>query len=173
MTFHPVTRSFDLADQAHELVAGLDGLADTGIVVTGSNADPEGRAVGDILKGFAERSPHAQFIANLGPALYANALRHCDAVAGNSSSGLYEAPSFGIPTVNIGARQAGRLRAELGDRLCAGAGDITRALAIALGRGRRETPNPYGDGRASERIVAVLKTVGEPRALLTKSFHDL
>lgn len=173
VTFHPVTLAADSLAQLEEVLAALARLNDTAILFTGANADPEGRRIDARIEQFVAAHPVAQRVASLGPDNYFAALRHMDAVVGNSSSGLYEAPSFGIPTVNIGDRQKGRLRAAsvldcLPERAAIGA-----AIAAALARGRRATINPYGDGHASERIVAVLKTLGDPRRLLRKSFADI
>ena len=94
-----------------------------------------------------------------------------DAVVGNSSSGLYEAPSFGIPTVNIGDRQRGRLKAEsVFDAAAQSISAFADAIRAAAVRGRRPTSSPYGDGHASERMVAVLKEIHDPATLLHKSF---
>lgn len=174
VTFHPVTRERDSQAQARELVAALADVADdTAIIVTGSNADPEGDTVDALMQDFARSRSNARYIPSLGIRLYANALRNVDAVVGNSSSGLYEAPSFCVPTVNIGSRQDGRIRAssvmDCGPRRAEIAAAIERAFAI----GRQPTVNPYGDGRAGERIVAVLKSIGDPAALIRKRFRDL
>jgi UDP-N-acetylglucosamine 2-epimerase len=96
-----------------------------------------------------------------------------DVVVGNSSSGLYEAPSFGIPTVNIGDRQKGRPRAASVIDCPPRRAAIGDAIAAARARGRQPTKNPYGDGHASERIVAVLKALAEPKRLLIKRFVDI
>ena len=100
-------------------------------------------------------------------------MRHAAAVVGNSSSGLYEAPSFHVPTVNIGRRQEGRLRAASVIDVPPEPGAITAAIEAALARPRVETVNPYGDGRAAERIVAALKTFPDWRPLVYKRFRDL
>ena len=90
---------------------GGAGGGDVGLILTGSNADTEGRALTRRLAEFARNRDDAVFSLSLGQNLYLNALKQADAVVGNSSSGLYEAPSFRIPTVNIGDRQGGRLKA--------------------------------------------------------------
>jgi UDP-hydrolysing UDP-N-acetyl-D-glucosamine 2-epimerase len=174
VTFHPVTRAPNSRAQANELTAALAACGgEIGIIITGPNADPEGEAVGHLLRKFAETADNACFIAHLGSVLYANALRHCDAIVGNSSSGLYEAPSFGIPTVNIGMRQAGRLEAASVIDCAPDRAAIAGAIEAAFGRGRTPVENPYGDGHASERIIGVLKSIRDPQALFAKSFGDL
>jgi len=174
VTFHPTTRTKNSIEQVHELTAALDDLGEEiGILVTGSNADPEGLTIGQIMQEFALSHRNARFVASLGSSLYVNALRHMDAMVGNSSSGLYEAPSFGLPAVNIGSRQDGRVKASSVIDCAPERAAIGHALATALARGRQNIQNPYGDGRASEQIVAVLKSLGDPQALLAKRFEDV
>lgn len=174
VTFHPATLETTPAlDQFAELTAALDGL-DPGVALlfTGSNADAEGRRLTEAARGYAERRPNSAFRDSLGHDGYAAALAAATAVVGNSSSGLYEAPSFGIPTVNIGDRQAGRLRAASVIDCPAERAAIAGALARALVMDATSVDNPYGDGRAGERIVHVLAALEAPDALLRKRFHD-
>ena len=100
-------------------------------------------------------------------------MRRAAAVAGNSSSGLYEAPSFDVPTVNIGRRQEGRLRASSVIDCPPARAAIGAALQKALASRPRGTVNPYGDGEASARIVAALKAVPDWASLVYKRFQDL
>jgi UDP-N-acetylglucosamine 2-epimerase len=99
------------------------------------------------------------------------------AMVGNSSSGIIEAPSFGLPVVNIGNRQRGRLRAtnvidceaESGAIVVA----IKRALSSDFRAGLKGLVNPYGDGRAAERVVRLLREVPLDANLVEKRFYDL
>ena len=85
---------------------------DFGIIFTKPNADNDGRVIIRMIDEFVSGSAgRAVACTSLGQLLYLSAISHVDAVVGNSSSGLYEVPSFGKPTVNIGDRQRGRLRA--------------------------------------------------------------
>jgi UDP-hydrolysing UDP-N-acetyl-D-glucosamine 2-epimerase len=173
VTFHPVTAEGDSAAQCRELLAALDALgSDIGLVFTGANADVEGRMLNRLVGEFVAARENAVLHASLGPHRYYGALRHADAVVGNSSSGLYEAPSFGIPTVNIGSRQDGRLRAASVIDCRAERDAIGAAIARALQMQRGGVTNPYGDGHAAERIVGVLKRLDDPRTLLKKRFVD-
>ena len=174
VTFHPPTLDALPGEaQFEELAAALDGLGgDIGLILTGSNADPDGGRLTDMAEAFAAKRANAAFRVSLGQRLYFSTMRHVRAVVGNSSSGLYEAPSFGIATVNIGDRQARRLR---GNSVI----DVPPqrdAIAAAIDRARREdftgAVNPYGDGRASERIVARLRKLRRPSDLLRKRFHE-
>jgi len=175
LTYHPVT--LDPAGSLpglDALLSALDGLGDAvGMIVTGPNADTDGRLLGGRLAAFATARPNAVFHRSLGHRRYLSALRHVDAVVGNSSSGLYEAPSFGLPTVNIGDRQTGRLKAASVVDCPPEADAIAAAVRRALDTGRSAPENPYGDGHAAPRIVAALKGVVDPRALLRKHFFDL
>jgi UDP-hydrolysing UDP-N-acetyl-D-glucosamine 2-epimerase len=173
VTFHPVTRMENSLDQIGNLLGALASFSDAAILFTGSNADPEGRQIEQQIGAFVAAHPGARFIPSLGGELYFGALTHCDVVIGNSSSGIYEAPSFGIPTVNIGDRQKGRTMASSVIGAAPERDAIIAAIKKAVAAGRQPTVNPYGDGHASEKIVAVLKSLGDPRPLLAKHFVDL
>ena len=174
VTFHPVTREFNSVAQAEELVAALEALgSEVGVLVTGSNADPEGNTIERMMRQFAESHDNTRFVASLGSTLYFNALRYMDAMVGNSSSGLLEAPTFGLPAVNIGTRQDGRPIAESVINCAPERAAIVQKIGEAFARGRQRVVNPYGDGQASERIVAVLKSVSDAKELLKKRFEDV
>jgi UDP-hydrolysing UDP-N-acetyl-D-glucosamine 2-epimerase len=173
LTFHPVTLAFDSLGQLEELLAACASFDDASILITGANADTEGRKIDARLAAFAQSHPHARLVSALGSTDYFAALSYMDVVVGNSSSGLYETPSFGIPSVNIGNRQKGRLRAASVFDCAPNRDAIRAALQLATIRGRQPTLNPYGDGHASERIVTVLKSIPDPRTLLNKTFIDL
>lgn len=173
VTFHPATLESDSSlDQFAELTAALDALpSSVALLFTGSNADTEGRRLTEAARGYAERRPNSAFRHSLGHDGYASALGAATAVVGNSSSGLYEAPSFGIPTVNIGDRQAGRLRADSVIDCAPAREAIAAALARALVMDARDVVNPYGDGRSGARIVEILAALEVPSSLLRKRFH--
>ncbi len=174
VTFHPVTRAEDSIRQVEEVVGALQALDDeVGILITGANADPEGETVNQAMRLFADGHQNARFISSLGSDLYVNALRQMDVLVGNSSSGLYEAPTFGIPTVNIGTRQDGRLKASSVIDCDPEKTAIGRAIEAAFARGRQPAENLFGDGHASERIISILKSIDDPRALLAKRFQDI
>jgi len=173
MTFHPVTLETNSPDQCREMLKALECLEeDVGIILTGSNADSEGLEITARVKAFAESHENACFHQSLGTMRYLNALRHVDVVVGNSSSGLYEAPSFGIPTVNIGNREKGRLKASTVIDCPAEKDAILDAIQEALTRPRGAGENPYGDGHSAARIVEVLRSIQNPEALCRKVFVD-
>jgi UDP-N-acetylglucosamine 2-epimerase (non-hydrolysing)/GDP/UDP-N,N'-diacetylbacillosamine 2-epimerase (hydrolysing) len=176
VTFHPATLdTVAPADELRELLKALDTLEarDSGLIFTKPNADTGGRSLIAMIDDFAASHENARSYPSLGQRLYLSLMAQVDAVVGNSSSGLYEAPSFGKPTVNIGDRQKGRLQAASVINCEAVAAKIGAAISEALSRDFSGTVNPYGDGDSSRRILAELKRVKDPRALLKKHFHDL
>lgn len=177
VTLHPTTarRGADAANVA-ALLGALAEIDDRSFVFTGVNADPGYRMIDDAIKSFvAARPKQARLFASLGSERYWAALRLADAVVGNSSSGIVEAPAVDIPSINIGDRQLGRLRAASIIDCPADTAAIGAALkAIFDGRFRADpavTP-PYGRGGASEKIAGTLRTI-ELRAAFPKHFHDL
>ncbi len=173
VTFHPETLSAGTVAHCSEMLAALDRLGpDVGLVFSGTNADVEGATIGRLIAEFVRGHPNAVLHPSLGSLRYFSALKHLDAVVGNSSSGLYEAPSFATPTVNIGDRQKGRPRAASVIDVAPDQGAIHAAVLKAMQMDCRGVTNPYGDGHAAERIVATLRAVRDPRALLKKRFFD-
>jgi UDP-hydrolysing UDP-N-acetyl-D-glucosamine 2-epimerase len=176
VTFHPVT--LEPGHAAAQCEALLDALekVHASLVMTYPNADPESAAIVERIEEFASRHPRCRLVKNLGERLYVSLLRHADAMVGNSSSGLIEAPSFGLPVVNVGSRQRGRLRGGNVIDVEPTREDILRGIDLALEpafraalRGQR---NPYGDGGAAVRIVEVLRAVSLDARLLQKRFVD-
>lgn len=175
VTFHPVTLETQSAGvQFQELLTALDSLGpDVGIIFTKPNADTDGRSIIRLIDSYVAAHPNARAYVSLGQLRYLSAMSHADAVVGNSSSGLYEAPSFGKPTVNIGDRQKGRLQATTVINCSQEAGAITGAILQALASDCSGAVNPYGDGNSSVRIKDRLKQIVEPSILLKKHFFDL
>ncbi len=177
VTFHPETlESHSVEQQMDELLAALDALRDTQFIITLPNADNGGRTIIRRIEAFVASHPNARAYASLGQQRYLSCLRQVDAVVGNSSSGLTEAPSMGIATVNIGGRQRGRLRAASVIDCDVERHDILRAIETSYSSAFRTTlatvVNPYGDGGASSRIVHVLETTNLS-GVVKKAFHDL
>lgn len=177
-TYHPETLG-DLppAQAIAELLAALDGIPEARIVFTGVNADPGHDAVSAAIAAFAEARPgRVRFRESLGQRRYLSLMRLADAVVGNSSSGIIEAPAAGVPTVNIGDRQKGRPRAasviDCGPGRAAIAAALARALDPAFKAGIAGQALPYGGGGAATRIKDILATV--PLAgLVRKPFIDI
>src|SRR6266542_4484045 len=176
VSFHPVTLEYrDTAAHISELLAALE-KADAQIVMTYPNADTAGRVIIERIEEFAGRHPRVRLARSLGEEIYLSLLKHADAMVGNSSSGLIEAPSFGLPVVNIGSRQRGRLRGANVIDVGHGREEILRGVEKALDPGFRAAlkglANPYGDGRAAARIAEVLRTVPLDGRLIQKRFAE-
>lgn len=173
ITFHPPTLSDDPTGQAQAMLDALDAFPEAGLIFTGSNADSGAREIDALVQAYVAGRARAVFHASLGSRRYFSALTHCDLVIGNSSSGVLEAPSFRLPTVNIGDRQARRPRASSVVDCDPQPDVIAAAIRTALSLDCSTVNNPYGDGHAAERIVDVLSTIDKPETLVRKSFVDL
>jgi GDP/UDP-N,N'-diacetylbacillosamine 2-epimerase (hydrolysing) len=177
VTFHPVTLEPGRAEvQMGELLAALDTLENTRILFTMPNADADSRILFAAINRFVESHDNAAAFTSLGQRRYLSAIAQVDAVVGNSSSGLAEVPSFRKPTVNIGDRQGGRLKAASvidcpPDRKAIRAA-IDRAFTKDFQATLPGVKNPYGEGGASEQIVRLLATVSLD-GLIRKRFHNL
>jgi UDP-hydrolysing UDP-N-acetyl-D-glucosamine 2-epimerase len=177
VTYHSVTLEHErTADQVFELLGALDDVGKN-VVFTYPNADTSGRLIITMIKEFCAARPWARSVVNLGLDGYFSLMRYAAAMVGNSSSGITEAPSFELPVVNIGNRQRGRLRAaNVIDVPCA-RGEISEGVRRVVSTQFRDSlaglTNPYGDGHASERIVARLKEVTIDDDLVLKRFHDV
>ena len=177
VTFHPVTLEPEQAPlQCRALLDALESIPGARFVFTGANADPEGRIVRDMVEGFVRRhADRARSFASLGVLRYLSLMRQVDAVVGNSSSGILEAPSLGVPTVDIGDRQRGRVKAdsviECPPRTADIAAAITRALTPEMRARAVQQITPYGDGHAAEKIREALERIDV--LTLHKTFHDL
>src|SRR5690606_15417456 len=126
---------------------------------TAPNADPGGDAVRARLDAWiAARPGRAHLVPSLGIPRYYQALEQAAVMVGNSSSGILEAASFGLPVVSLGARQRGRVRPGNVVDVAPDAAAVTDALRRALDPARRaslraDPVNPYGDGHAADRIA--------------------
>ena len=177
-TFHPVTLEADSAEkQIKNILKALNKQKDMQFIFTKANADSDGRRINEILEDYCSKNMNFHLFSSLGMLKYLSAISHAKFVIGNSSSGLIEAPSFKIPTINIGDRQRGRLMAS--SVICCEPtlADIEKAVAKALSSEFRKiaskTNNPYGDGKTSEKIVRIIKRVFSKPIDLKKKFFDI
>lgn len=177
VTYHPVTLEYEQTEA--QIAAVLSALEATGqpIIFTFPNADTSGRVIIQAIQQFAASHDNVQIAVNLGTQGYFSVMHHAAAMVGNSSSGIIEAASFRLPVVNIGNRQRGRVQAanvincdcDQDAVLIA----IQRATSPIFRASLTNLVNPYGDGRASERIVSALATLPLGDGVLRKHFHDL
>jgi UDP-N-acetylglucosamine 2-epimerase (non-hydrolysing)/GDP/UDP-N,N'-diacetylbacillosamine 2-epimerase (hydrolysing) len=176
VTFHPSTLNYqDTKKQIDALLAALKQTKQP-IVFTSPNADTSNRTILEAIIGFTQKNKNARLISNLGSLGYFSLMALAKAMVGNSSSGIIEAASFFLPVVNIGDRQRGRVRSKNIIDVEVQSQDIAKAIANATSREFRKAcqgiPNPYGDGRAADRIVNVLEKTPIDKKLLIKRFYD-
>ena len=177
VTFHPVTREFrDTRNHTEALLAALD-EAGRPVVFTYPNADTGGRAVIEMIDAFAAARPHVHCVPHLGTLGYFSLMAKAAAMVGNSSSGIIEAASFGLPVVNVGTRQKGRLAPSNVVTTSAGMAEILAGIREATSKTFRKRlaglKNPYGDGRAAGRMIEILRSLdpADP-SLIEKPFHE-
>lgn len=177
VTFHPVTLEHATAiGQMQELLKALAELPDANIIFTSPNADTDGHALIPMIQNFVAQHRNSVVFKSLGQLRYLSCLQYVDGVIGNSSSGLLEAPTFKKGTINIGSRQAGRLKAcsviDCEPDRAAIAAALKRLYSAEFQRSLADVQNPYGEGGASTKIVEQLGRVSLD-GLIQKTFFDI
>lgn len=179
VTYHPETlEETSVEEQIGELIAAMEHKPEYGYLITKANADQGGSRVNDLLEDYADGKAHVRVVASLGRKRYLSAVKQSEFVMGNSSSGVIEVPALGVPTVNIGERQRGRI---MPDSVISCAGDhvsIEDAMKQAqqmteeFRQGIRQPDRTFGDGTTSEQIVEILKRYLQEKPDLKKKFYD-
>ena len=174
VTFHPVTQEpGEEEHQTQELIAAMREKSGYFYLITKANADAGGQRVNELLEDFSEKVTNAKLVSSLGMVRYLSALKYSEFALGNSSSGIIEAPALGIPTVNIGERQRGRLMADTIVQCKPEKELILEAMDEAAVMPHRVS-TLYGDGETSSKIVAILKNfLLYNKINLKKRFYDL
>jgi GDP/UDP-N,N'-diacetylbacillosamine 2-epimerase (hydrolysing) len=178
VTFHPVTLEEENSEvQFQALLDVIKKSHNMNYIFTKANADANGRIINKMIDSYLEENNNAVAFTSLGLTRYLSAVKYSAMVIGNSSSGLLEAPSFGIPTINIGDRQKGRLQAGSIINCQPSAEEIEKAIDIALTEDfkhqAKRTVNPYGDGKTSEKVVGTIKDfLINNKINLKKKFYD-
>ena len=177
VTFHPVTlENLTAKNQMKELLLALSELKDTKIIFTMPNSDAESKVISQLIQDFVQRNPNTKAYYSLGQQKYFSTIMHVDGVIGNSSSGLLEVPSFKKPTVDIGDRQRGRIKAKSVISCAPKAEDIGRAIKKLYSSNFQDTlqevESPFGKGGASQKILTILESVNL-EDLLKKEFYNL
>lgn len=176
VTYHPTTRSSDsVTAEIDQVLSALGNFSYCSIVFTSVNADPGNLAITNQIEEFVQAEPKSRSLhQSLGQHKYLSLLSLCDVVVGNSSSGIIEAPAFGKPTVNIGSRQNGRLRADSIIDVSVAKQEIQTAIETALSPTWRErcskSVSAYGSGNTAQEIADILKNA---ELTLHKIFFDL
>ena len=178
ITYHPVTLEKQTSQKHFKSLLNVLGeLRDVNLIFTMPNADSDGRIIkqmiGDFVNRYKERSLS---FTSMGHIKYLSTLQFVDGVIGNSSSGLAEAPTFKVGTINIGDRQKGRLKAKSVIDCNPTKGSIKKAIETLYSEDFQmilpSVENPYGKGNAIEKIMKVLIKVGIPSEP-KKEFYDL
>jgi len=177
VTFHPVTLESGSANvQMKSLLDALDAFPNIHTFITMPNSDMEGRGITSLIHGYVARTPRAASFTSLGQVRYHSLMHYVDGVVGNSSSGLIEAPAMRKPTVNIGSRQSGRLRAESVVDCDPETGSIIEAIqsiySTEFQSNLASVTNPYGVSGGSATVVEVLESA-PLEGILMKRFRDL
>ncbi len=178
ITYHPSTISSKKETEVEllELLKALSRLEDTLQIFTMPNADPGNIDISKIINSYVNNNDLAFAYKSLGQRRYLSCLSQIDAVVGNSSSGILEAPSFNIATINIGVRQKGRLLAKSVIDVKADEELILRSISFIYTNKFKQllqyNSNPYGEGGAVKKIVSILNNL-EIKGLLKKKFYDI
>ena len=178
VTYHPVTLEKATAKQQFQAILNaLDELKDTNIIFTKSNSDTDGRIINQMCEEYVQKNSSKSIcFESMGQLRYLSALQYVDAVVGNSSSGIAEAPSFDIGTINIGDRQKGRIRVPSIIDCEPTQESIGKALQILYSnefqKNLNSIKNPYGDGDVSKKILRIIKSTNFEN-ILKKKFYDI
>lgn len=178
-TFHPVTLEDgkDSIEQVGNLLAAFRDFPEIDFIVTKSNADQGGEAINALLERKSGEIPNLHVFSSLGAGRYLSLMRHAQFVLGNSSSGIIEAPALHVPTINIGDRQKGRLRAEsvidCGTDTTSIIDAIEKAMSDEMKHRCEKMVSPYGDGHSAPRIAAKSVEMIRHGINLKKKFYDI
>tara|TARA_B100000787_G_scaffold160392_1_gene139390 strand:- start:16 stop:1176 length:1161 start_codon:yes stop_codon:yes gene_type:complete len=179
ITLHPETleKKQTSKDQIIELLSALEEVEDTKFIFTLPNADTNNRKITKMIEKFhAEHPSVSKIFPSLGQLRFLSTLKFIDGIVGNSSSGLTEAPSFKIGTINLGDRQTGRLKAKSVIDSNFEKKKILRSIKTlytkSFQRNLSSVVNPYGKPGASKKILKTIKEISLEN-ILKKKFHDL
>jgi GDP/UDP-N,N'-diacetylbacillosamine 2-epimerase (hydrolysing) len=177
--FHPVTLENNSAEkQIKNLLKALENFKDKNFIFIKGNSDTNGRVINQVIDEYVKKNSNSLVFTSLYIEEYMSLLKNSKMIIGNSSSGIIEAPSFKIPTVNIGDRQKGRIKAKSIIDCKPEEKEIIKAINKALSQEFQEMikdiENPYGDGNTSEKIVGIIKCFLEKQKInLKKKFYDI
>lgn len=178
VTFHPVTLEQSTSKcQVQALLEALDAFPEFNVIFTKANADTDGRVINRLIDGYAKKHPkRCLSVASLGMQRYLSAMKFCRAVVGNSSSGIVEAPTFKVSTVNIGNRQKGRIQATSILNCLPNVDAIRQAIDQTLSPAFQESlaivTNPYDKSETCSSIVKMLEMT-DILNISKKTFFDV
>ena len=178
VTYHPVTlEDHTSKEQFQQILEAINDLEDTNIIFTKANSDLNGRVINQMIDDYSsENHKKSKSFISLGQLRYLSALKYVDAVVGNSSSGLLEAPSFNIATINIGDRQKGRIKAKSVIDCLPHKEQIKKSFkkiySKEFQKNLKHVKNPYQSIQPSKKITKVLKSI-KLKNILKKEFYDI
>jgi GDP/UDP-N,N'-diacetylbacillosamine 2-epimerase (hydrolysing) len=178
ITYHPETiKKSSTKKDFQQLISALNNQHDSFFIFTKSNADNGGREINNFIDNYVSSHPQNSIaFTSMGNLLYLSAMQYADAVVGNSSSGIIEAPSFKIATINIGDRQKGRIQSSNIINCIAQKNDIEKAFETSkqasFKKNLEKIENPYGSGNTTSSIIKVLKDI-DWKKLIPKKFYDI
>jgi len=178
-TYHPVTMTVGTVDeQIDSFLEAIKSFPEIQFIITKSNSDQGGSRINELLDKAGKCIENIHVFTSLGIRRYLSLMKYAEFVLGNSSSGIIETPSFGVPTVNIGERQRGRLQSESIINCIDSTEAIIAAINIALSEEHkkkcRNVISPYGDGKASINIAnKIYEVVMDEKIDLMKKFYDM
>jgi len=178
VNYHPVTTEQNTSGKQFEnLLRAIEIIPDLKIIFTGANADAGGKGVNQMIDAFVAQNPNRSIaFISMGQINYLSALRNVNAVVGNSSSGIIEAPNFKVPVVNIGDRQKGRIQAKNVINCLPITRSIRKAVKKTLSSEFRQDMqsiiNPYEKKNTIQNIIKIFQSFEFPH-ILQKEFYDL
>ncbi len=179
VTYHPVAlEKISSKKQFEDILGVIRAHTELSVIFTKANADMDGRIINQMIDEFvAAHNDRCAVYTSLGQLRYLSVLQYCKAVVGNSSSGIIEVPSFGIPTVNIGDRQRRRLHAESVVNCGNDKDEIEAALMVALSdefaHKAAQVKNPYEGERTSDQMISIIQQALEQGIDKKKTFYDI
>lgn len=178
-TFHPVTLENNTArEQVAVLLKAIEHYPDIVFLFTKANADANGRIINELFQKYADEHGNFYLVDSLGMKRYLSALKYAEFIIGNSSSGLVEAPSFHVPTINLGDRQKGRISGDTVINCAVKETEIVQAIETACSTGFRDKikhiGNLYGDGNTSEKIAKITEDfIVNGKIDIKKEFYNI
>lgn len=179
VTFHPLTLERNSSKkQFKNLLEAIDEIENIKIIFTKANADTAGRIINKMIDEYVSKNHQKSTkYSSMGQLLYLSTMQYVNAVVGNSSSGIIEAPTMKIPTVNIGDRQKGRVQSKTIINCKPTKASIKRAINLAFSSDFKDkvknSMNPYGNGDVSSKIYSIINKFLQDGIKIKKSFYDL
>ena len=178
VTFHPITlEENETKNHFQNLLDAIDTIPGLHVIFTKANADTEGRIINQMIDAYVSKtSQKSVSFTSMGQLSYLSAMKHVNAVVGNSSSGIIESPSLKTPTVNIGDRQKGRVQAQNIINCSANKEEIVLAVKKALSPNFRKSmekiKNPYEKKYTAKNIIKIINKFNL-NGILRKKFYDI